>query len=376
MKNKINLLIKFLNNNNFKKYAKDLENIIEYSEVYDLEDVPIDVFAFTLAYLEICDDSLGYLKTLYEDLNEIENMAEDDEFSSEKEKDLEDIEKAREESTLARRKIIDDNPGKRTEKLLKEFDLRKKILRKDIFLVHDFMEKHNPNAKLWYDNFRKYMRDNIFDGNDDTLLAKTFYRILAATSVQKNPITNFDLTQSILEEVPKDFDVDEYYKGKTMIKDRVTKDKSNFLSKIRGLMPAHKTGIIAALKGFEIEGPKVSRFSMNLQGNFQEVTMDVHMFDFLFQTRDDYIMSKGRRTKINKTNISEGRRRVGEKLFQRSAQKISLEPAQLQAAIWMFRTEVEVGFFTSYDYMHHIEDRRISLRKQIKNLEQYLENIS
>ena len=77
--------------------------------------------------------------------------------------------------------------------------------------------------------------------------------------------------------------------------------------------------------GLEITGPKVSRFSLNLQGDLEPVTMDVHMFDFLFSNKDDMIFDKniGRMKKVKKTNLSERRRMSGEKIFQDMAHKIS-----------------------------------------------------
>ena len=126
--------------------------------------------------------------------------------------------------------------------------------------------------------------------------------------------------------------------------------------------------------GMEIAGPKVSRFSLNLQGDLNPVTMDVHMFDFLFSNHEDMIFDEsiGRNKKLNKTKLSEKRRAVGEDIFQKMSHKISLSPAQLQAAIWMFRTTFEVGHYDSYDYMTKIEERVSDIKSQLRVLEIYL----
>lgn len=395
MKKEIIRLHKFFASRRMKKYAKMIEDMSFGEEKRLLDNVPDDIIAFTIAFLEVCEDSLGYLKTLHSDLSDseessgdLESSADDEEISLEeglsvdktpkslKDKIPKELADKREESASERKKIILDaeKARKTNTETVDLFDITKNtLITEDIEMVHDFMLQENPRAMFWYDDFRKYMLHNVFGGDDDTMLAKTFYRILAATSVQRNPKINFDLTQKIMENVPEDFDPGRFFVGEKPQSSLVKKDEGNFLNSI-GLVPAHKTGILHALMGIEIAGPKVSRFSLNLQGDLQPVTMDVHMFDFLFSNKDDMIFDEriGRMKKVKKTNLSERRRMSGEDIFQSMAHKISLSPAQLQASIWMFRTTFEKGVYSSYDYMTEISERVPKLKEQLSVLETYL----
>ena len=92
------------------------------------------------------------------------------------------------------------------------------------------------------------MLHNVFGGDDNTMLAKTFYRILAATSVQRNPKINFDLTQKIMENVPEDFDPERFFVGGKPQGSLVGQDENNFLNPI-GLVPSHKTVDIVCSHG-------------------------------------------------------------------------------------------------------------------------------
>ena len=57
MINKINSLKSFLKNRKLSKYARLLEDIeLNFSEEGDLSGVPDDVFAFTLAFLEVYEE--------------------------------------------------------------------------------------------------------------------------------------------------------------------------------------------------------------------------------------------------------------------------------------------------------------------------------
>ena len=395
MKKEIIRLHKFFANRGMKKYAKMVEDMSFGDERRLLNNVPNDIIAFIIAFLEVCEDSMGYLKTLHSDLNDLEENSDDLENSSDDEemgleedlgvdktpKKLKDripkeLMDKREESATERKKIIMD--AEKSRKTNKEtvdlFDIDKNtLITEDIQMVHEFMLKENPRAMFWYDDFRKYMLHNVFGGNDNTMLAKTFYRILAATSAQRNPRINFNLTQEIMEKVPEDFNPERFFVDKHPQPSLVMKDEDNFLNTI-GLVPSHKVGILNALMGMEITGPKVSRFSLNLQGDLEPVTMDVHMFDFLFSNKDDMVFDEkiGRMKKRKKTKLSERRRMSGEDIFQSMAHKISLSPAQLQAAIWMFRTTFEKGVYKSYDYMTEIDERIPKLKEQISVLEAYL----
>ena len=342
--------------------------------------VPDDVLIFTIAFLDVCKDSLGYIETLYNDMNLNVNNSDDQEMFDGEDKEVKDMLdealKQRELSSTKRKDFVMKNKGRRSDSVMKDLDLlmSELDLTKDIDLVHKYMERTNPEAKNWYVNFRRYMKENIL-GEEDGLLSKTFYRILATTSAQRNPEFNFDLTQSTLDRIPKDFDP-EYFEDERgrISSDKIKEEKGLFLHDIKGLMINHKVGIITALKGIEIPGPKVSRFSMNLQGVDAEVTMDVHMFDFLFRNEKDYRIDRGKKVKLQSTSLSEIRRKIGEKIFREKAKNLSLGASQLQAAIWMFRCEVELGSYSSYDYMTNIEDRKNSLSSQISNLKSYLDN--
>ena len=199
MNSKLNNLYNYLLKRKMTKYARMVERMSGDDNTSLLDNVPDDVIAFMIAFLEVCKDSLGHLKTLHSDLNDLENSSDDKDFDEDKESEeddlseeinLKDLMDKRKDSATERKRIMMD--AEKNRKSVKDtidlFDLENNsLLTEDISMVHQFMLKERPRAAYWYDDFRKYMLDNIFDGNDSSMLAKTFYRILAATSVQRNP---------------------------------------------------------------------------------------------------------------------------------------------------------------------------------------------
>ena len=65
MNSKLNNLYNYLLKRKMTKYARMVERMSGDGNTSLLDNVPDDVIAFMIAFLEVCKDSLGHLKTLH-----------------------------------------------------------------------------------------------------------------------------------------------------------------------------------------------------------------------------------------------------------------------------------------------------------------------
>lgn len=151
------------------------------------------------------------------------------------------------------------------------------------------------NPKNWYIETRRFLQD-VF-GDD----YKLFAGILAATSPQVTIQVNWNLACRIYHE---------YKAGR----------EPNLI----GCMRYHKPNVNRVLAGESLSGRKVQNFYQNIIGNLQAVTIDTWMLK-LFGWNDRHTRKTPYKTQYDK--MARG--------FRSVARNNELEPAELQAMLWI-----------------------------------------
>jgi hypothetical protein len=89
-----------------------------------------------------------------------------------------------------------------------------------------------------------------------------------------------------------------------------------------GLMPCHIPNIKRVLSGRPLKGPKVSAFYENLTGNYKAVTIDSWMVRYL---------TRGKKSTCTPKEYMKYSAKI-----RRLAKSYNVEPAELQAMLWIY----------------------------------------
>jgi len=182
----------------------------------------------------------------------------------------------------------------------------------------------HDHARPWYRESKEAM-DAVFGPDSPCFLA-----LMAATSQRMDLGRNIALSMDIY----RSWVEGSYPEG-------LGKDASavlGFTEGSAGFAPIRKN-VEKALRGdFKLGGIKIGTFGKALFGDEKAVTIDVHMFNLFFGRPPKIAQynKKKKKMEMKEVGYPEEYTRFAQKKIKQAAKKLDWDPAELQAAMWVF----------------------------------------